>query len=270
MSFCFVATFFIVVSPFHYSPNHKVMDIYTWLKDPKRSYKDGLEILEKAKHPHFAFYAKQTSTGPDSFAFRKLTSILQNEARKLSFRPEAKQDIPVIKVVDLKKRAAKTKDHTPHYTQPKDPFRIADINLVDIRELPENLRDDVKKIKAITADLSKLHAEMRAETSAQKRKKLLEDITAMESQRSSMWANIDAWREENKSADSSLSDEQKIRKEAAENAIKTAQRIDTLKININRAKKEIKEKTDLTPAKVKSREEKIKAWEVELGDLEKK
>lgn len=256
------------------------MNLKSWLADPNRSYDDGVELLRAIRHPKLSFFvnAKPQKPGPDSYHFRLMVSFLQNASRKLAQRKDETTDIPVIKVIDLSPKGPASptgKGKTPpkaSKTSPgkgKDSFRIADLDLIDIRQLPENLKTDYKNIKVLFSEIGRKHAEMKAAKSDKQRKALLEDLTSMEAQRLAMWKGINEWYDANKgkAADNAENDEKKIAEEAAKRAVARVKRMDTLKINIARANKEIKS-GKISEAKVKSRKEKIVAWEKELSDLE--
>lgn len=259
------------------------MDLSKWLQNPKRTYADGIDLLKQCKHPKLAFFQQVSDPKPDDYHFRLLVSILQNEARKRGQKPAAKEEIPVIKVTTLpaktgKKASAKSADppkpDPTRDTTDNKSFRIADLDLIDIRELPENLAKDYKDIKTLMPEIGKLHTELKSAKTDEKRKEIAEAVTALEEKRTSLWAGINEWyktktEEEKAKAEEPLTDEAekaRIASEAAEKAIARSKRIDTLKINISRAQKEIDSKK-LTPAKVKSREEKIVLWQQELDDL---
>ena len=256
------------------------MNLNSWLADPKRSYDDGVELLRAIRHQKLPFFekAKPLKPVPDSYHFRLMVSYLQNASRKLAQHKEEPTDIPVIKVIDLSpkgpvaptskgKTTPKTSKQAP--AKGKDTFRIADLDLIDIRQLPENLKSDYKSLRVLFSAISRKHAEMKAAKSDKQRKALLEDLRSMEAQRLSMWKGINEWYDANKgkSADGQENDEKKIAEEAAKRAVARVKRIDTLKINIARANKEIKS-GKISESKVKSRKEKIVAWAKELSDLE--
>jgi hypothetical protein len=259
------------------------MNLTEWLQNPKRTYADGVELLKVLRHSKLAFFQQVKDPKPDDYHFRLLISVLQNEARKRGQKPAEKQEIPLIKVTTLPAKPGKTsppKTEDPPKTDPgnEEPgntsFRIADLDLIDIRELPEDLAKDYKEIKGIMPEIGKLHTALKSAKTDDSRKDIAEAITALEEKRTSLWAGINEWynkktEEDKAKAAEPLTDEAekaRIAAEAAEKAIARSKRIDTLKINISRAQKEI-DSQKLTAAKVKSREEKIVLWQQELDDL---
>jgi hypothetical protein len=254
------------------------MNLKTWLSDPKRSYADGVELLKALKHKKLAFFQAEKDPKPESYHFRLLVSILQNEARKKGQQPSSNQEVPLIKVTSIPlkdaKKPSKTKGKETDPPSSEDSgkdFRIVDLDLIDIRELPEELAEDFKTIKLMTPEIGKLHAALKVAKDDKTRKEISEDLVAAESQRAHLWEGINEWyktRPATTEATDSEEDKKRIADEAAKKAIQKVKRIDTLKINIARAIKEIKSKK-LSAAKVKSREEKLIVWQKELEDLEK-
>jgi len=245
-----------------------MINISLWLSDPNRTYQEGLQLLQKLKPKEYPFYASVLNPDPGSYHFRMLVSLLRNEERKLiqarSIPPSyLKHDPPVIAVTkldltDSKKTTSKKAETTTGLVIVSNP-------VVDFKELPPALQEVYLQNKSFTPQIARKHVELKAANTDAQRKSLLEDITSMESQRAANWKTLDNWWSKHK-MDSDKAESFDNEKEIAAQAVRKVKRIETLKINISRATKELK---TMTGKKADSRKSKLVLWNKELSDLEK-
>jgi len=234
------------------------MNVHSWLLNPKRSYADGVELLKSLKPKDAMFFASVQNPSPDSYHFRFLVSKLQNESRKMAQQPAKIQEVSNIRIIDVP-----TKPATGSKTDKELSARFADHPLIDVRELPENLQSDFQTIKGLSREIARLHTMLKAATTDDERKSLLESLKESEAKQKELWASLDKWQADRKLP--VVEPEKVNEKKIAEQALARARRIDTLKINISRATRELEK---VTGKKAESRKEKIAAWEVELKGLE--
>jgi hypothetical protein len=243
------------------------MNVHEWLKDPKRSYKDGVELL-KAKRPKDGeFFAKVNNPEADSYHFRLLMSKLQNEARKELQQVPKKEESAVksvINVNDLKRPVTgKASTSAPTGKQNGISVRIVGNPTVDFKLLPENLQVKFNRNKSIVKELAQKQVELKGAKTDAERKQFLNSLTGLQAEQKENWKEIDDYWEENKSKLTAVDPN----KELADLAIKRVRRIETLKINISREQKSLANAPEDKKAK---KIEKVAAWQKELDDLDKK
>jgi len=239
--------------------------VHEWLRDSKKSYAEGVAILKEARPKDSAFFEKVSNAATDSYHFRMLISKLQNVARIQLQNPVKKETAikSTVKVVDIKK--ATTNKATTNKTPTKgknDSVRITSNPTVDFKLLPEDLQEKYLRNKDIVKEMAQNQVEMKAADTDEKRKSFMDKLTALETEKKENWKDIDEWWAGNKPEEKVLTDEEKI----AQKVLEKSRRIETLKINISRGKKELDK---LQPEKRAKKEEKIASWEKELSDLQK-
>jgi len=238
-----------------------MQELINWLDNPERTYEKGCLILKKHSLKEAAFFLSVKEPDPESYHFRMMINKLQNTGRKLSQNKQVDVSAPVVDIKglksDLKGKAA------------SGPVIVSN-PIVDFKELPAVLQEKFLANKSLTQSIARFHVQMKAAVNDEVRKTLVNDIAEFEGQKAENWAAIDHWWKENKT-DKVLvkdieADQEAINKEIAEKAVARVRRIDTLKINIARAAKEVK---SLTGKKESDRIAKIEKWNIELADLEK-
>lgn len=239
---------------------------HEWLKNPQRSYNDGILILKSKQPKEAAFFEKVKNPPAGSYHFRMLFSKLENIARKELQNPAAKTESAVktvVRVNDIKKSTSKpAKPGQPLQPGNTGSVRITSNPTVDYKELPEDLQQKFMRNKEITKAMAQKQQELKAAKDDQERKLLMGGLMSLETEKKANWKAIDEWWQNNKPIKKELTAEEKI----AQEAILKARRVETLKINIARDKK----KLDKLPEEKKSKViEKITNWEKELSDLQK-
>ncbi|MBW6490836.1 MAG: hypothetical protein K0B15_06525 [Lentimicrobium sp.] len=227
-------------------------NLLPWLKNPKRTYTDGLTLLKSFNHKDLPYYSKFENPDAQSFQFRMLYSIIKNLARIQAQHPAA---IPETKIPDQK---------LPHKV--KTPGIIVVSNpIVDVKELPENLSSLYFQNKALTKEISQDHVQLKSVKTDTERKTLLDGIIEKESTRASNWKAIDAWWLENKNQKADPPEEISDKKQIQQETLLLIKKTNALKINISRATKEMKL---LTGKKAENRKLKIENWKKQLSELE--
>jgi hypothetical protein len=235
-----------------------MVNIFSWLADPKRSYLDGMNLLKSLKPKELPYYSQFVEPDPGSYQFRMLYSVIQNIARKTA-QNTVRVDSPSISVQQIKTIVKASKEK-------KSGIVVVSNPLVDVKELPEDMQTLYFSTKKLTVDIAREHVRLKSAATDDERKGLLADITRMESLRASNWKSIDSWWEENKLPKEPLPTEAPDAKEIARDALSRNKRINTLKINLSRALKELK---TMTGKKAEARNLRIEAWNKELNELEK-
>jgi len=249
-----------------------LQNILTWLQNPARDYKTGLEIyMEYRSNKKFdQFFQSVTEPAPGSMQFKMLLQKVNEIYRKVQQNPGLTKPEPItvkpINIDELKKNKL-------------DPIgsnrpRIVENPLVNVKELPEDLQKLYFENKALTKEISDLHTQLKAlpkdKRYDNKRKELANIICLKDDKRAANWLAIDTWWRDNKE----LTEDQKKQFDARRIDLKSAlkeakiiiQRIDTLKINISREKKRVEK----DPQLAEKLNTKITEWEKELGELEEK
>lgn len=236
-------------------------NIQHWLSDDKRNYQDGLALYNqyKTSAKHDKFFNSVSNPDPGGIHFNMLTTQLQNISRKLKQNPslikgkslEVKKLSPTIKAAKLSDEEAKRP-------------RVVDNPLVDVKELPEHLKEKYFENKNLIKERSKVHAEMRNLPDDKKndadRKKLAGQVLNLDKKMADNWKAIDTWWKQRQEGEKEPAKQKDVVKEALEKK----KRVGLLKNYINREQKKIEK----DPAREKEGKKKIDAWEQELEKLE--
>lgn len=239
---------------------------HEWLKDQKKIYADGVEILRAKQPKDTPFFEKVKNPPAGSYHFRMLISKLENVARKELQNPTEVSETAVKKRIDINNlHRTSAKPDKPGNVKPEKTdgsLRITSNPTVEFKVLPEDLQVKYMRNKEVVRLMSQKQVELKAATTDQERKVLIEEISGLDLEKKANWKAIDEWWSKNKPAQKELTKEEKI----AQAAIDKARRIETLKINISRDKKKLAKVAEEKKAKAV---EKIEMWEKELRDLQK-
>jgi len=258
------------------------MTLYEWLINPKPNYTAGIELYkqfernvnyikyfnqvedsEKGK-PHFDMLHKQLA---------RFVRIYPDKVKAVAV--EAKK-IGVTKIVigkKTKKTAVKTEEpETPERKR----IRIAgEFELVNPKDLSEELQKVFFDVKARFGNMKELHNKIKAAKNTDNVEALTIELTNLEEINYKEWGKIDAVLKDGKSEKKNLGG-RSLLKEYSENE----RRINTLKINIPRAKKDLEKlglekdgcqdakQLKLINKKIRTRNKSIGKWNVELKKLE--
>ncbi|MBK6967071.1 MAG: hypothetical protein IPH20_24995 [Bacteroidales bacterium] len=86
-----------------------MVNIFSWLADPKRSYLDGMNLLKSLKPKELPYYSQFVEPDPGSYQFRMLYSVIQNIARKTA-QNTVRVDSPSISVQQIKTMVKASKE----------------------------------------------------------------------------------------------------------------------------------------------------------------
>lgn len=218
-----------------------------WLNDPERTFAEGLEIYKanNGMDKNYEFFHNATNPMPGGLHFNLLIDRLRVLSRKQTSQPD--QTDKVIKAVGPAISVQRIKY--------PGKLKIVANDLVDVKELPENLQKLYFANKDLVKTISGAHAALKSAKTDDERSKQMTIALEAEEKKYANWRAIDTWWKENK--------EGKQPTALTENK---AKRQETVRKAILRAKKEIKD-GNLSPKQKKAREEKIATWNQELKDL---
>lgn len=243
-------------------------EVSAWLANPKRNYAKGVELYDKYKiNKKFdKFFASANNPEPGSpqsqLLYKKLATIdrklKQNTQLVESEKPTVKKSISV-KAINTDKKGKKTAKKSDDKTAKNDPKRprIVENPLIDVKELPDDLKVKYFENKERTKLLSQKHEELKKAKTDKDRKLIADQITVLENDRSAAWKEIDTWWNANKKQDMSPTQDPEI--------VKQANKISNLKNYIRRANADSKKHPD----KKEANDKKVEKWQKELDELTK-
>jgi len=260
-----------------------IIEITKWINNPKRKYQDGIKLYNQHKIDgrYDRFFSEVPDPLQDDIHFRLLVKKLMNIARKLSNKVPAKEKHAK---TDLKK--AKPITVTPInldkvsagadvgklrsnrlYINKCLTLDYGDLSQKDKEVFFENegyfqaKKDNYFVISDMERQKKSIQAKMKNAGTDKERKELLLSLEKVEEYVKQRWAVIDDW-------DYKVKDADDIKTQmAVKEALKSARRIENLKIYISRAEKDLKTKTYKEKSR-KNKEKKIEYWKKELEKLE--
>lgn len=246
-------------------------DVHTWLKEPKKIYSEGVEILQFHSPKEAVFYAAEKNPPPDGYHFRMLIKKLQNIARvqlqnHKANEPAVKKIIVVNELPQTDPSPAKSTIAGRNISKSPSMTIIPANPTVEFNKLPEDLKKKYLQNKEMNSRISDKHKQLKEPSlNNDERKKILDELISLQKQVKSNWTAIDKWWNSNEKPQPVAAPNHEA--DIAEAAVKRMKRIEGLKINISRARREIeKDPKHKTAAKKK---EKIAIWQKELNDLQK-
>lgn len=259
------------------------MDIVKqWINNPQRKYRDGLAIYHKIKRnkEKDAFFNAVSDAPAGSLHFNLLIQEVKNAYRVLLSKGEQFEDKPkppapgkpiTTAPLKLDKKLA-VLDQKPSSSSAA---RFVHNSLVEVTSLPEDLQQKFFRNQEITRELSGLHQQLKASKTDQDRALVASQIDVLFHERQTNWTQIDQFAGVDASLESTTKESTiedglhgpEGQNELAKQMLESKKRLDTVKINISRVEKELQSK-ELTPAKIRSRKSRLKAWKEELSELE--
>lgn len=267
------------------------MNIFEWLKAPEGKYTEGVALYKQFKKDktYIQFFKQVETSEPGDQHFDILKKQLariarihgQNAAEKtVKTKPIAVKPIE-IKGKRTSSSVALAKDGKKPAGKPtpgKKHLRIVEeFNLINPKDLPKNLQIVFFDIKARFGEMKELHNKIKHAKSADNVKELTENLVGLEEINYKEWGKIDEWAK-NPNTDK--------KKDGGRNAFQEFQenerRIESVKINVSRANKELKKlnldrDAESDPKKLKKLDKKIKyrksiipEWEKELETLKQR
>ena len=159
--------------------------INAWLSNPKRKYKDGLEIFmtlsSATQKKNFKEYFEKDSDKVTEQFDQKFTMLVNQVSfihNRIKQNPEAFKQA-VLAEETIRVDHGKTEDDPSGDKKP----------LLDV--LPEALAPIYARIKEIVPLMAKLHADMANEPADDKRIPLMNELVALDDERRAAWAQID-------------------------------------------------------------------------------
>jgi len=259
------------------------MNIFDWLKSPKNKYLEGVKLYKQFKNDNYVQYFEQVQTSEPGEAHfdmlhKQLARLARIQGQKAAEVTVEAKDIKVAPVVITGKDTKETKNPVVTERDQKHIKIVEQFELLNPKDLPEDLQIVFFAIKERFGKMKELHNKIKQAKDGDDISDLTQEITNLEDENYIEWGKIDAWAK-NLDPDKKKDDGRSVFHEFEENK----RRIETVKINIPRAKKEIdqfnkqlKDK-DITTKdlrslknKIKRREKNIPEWEKELTDLAKR
>lgn len=244
-----------------------LQEINAWLSNPSKDYRVGLQIYDqyKVNNKFDDYFHSVEDPGENDMHFKLLVKNVRDIHRKLLTNPALiKTQTIVVKQIDTDDLKKKSGHRSPNAANRP---RIVENPIINPKDLPEDLQKLYFENKNLTKKLSVKHAEMadmdQAEKNNEKRRQLADEICLMDDTRTANWNQIDTWWKDNKLK---TDDEKENFNASKQEVLKTARRIETIKINISRAEKELKK----NPDRKNKLDPKIKKWKEELTGLEQK
>lgn len=222
--------------------------ITAWLANPKRKYKEGLEIFKAmasdAQKKNFLQYF-DTDTEEVTQQFDVKFTMLVNQVAFIQNR--VKSNPEAFKQAVLSGKAQTTENKAPAK--------------IDLDKLPQDLQPLLDRIKEIVPLMARLHADMDNEPADDKRLPIIKELVKLDDERRAAWAKIDNY------TPSEL--ETQVAEKTIAMGADIQKRILQVKENIARNKENIKKHTankKMTLAK-KARE-RVEQYTDELAQLE--
>jgi len=247
------------------------MNIQSFLSDPNRQYKTGIELynLVKTSKEYDNFFANAGSPNVGDLAFNILDKQL---ARALRKQNDKQMDLPItaIETQDVGKPIAVNKiQHQQYKSTPNTGAtnQLIDIpGLVDVNTLPEEIKAAYLENKKLMVEISGARQRMAACTQASERQPIAREIAALHQRKEANWQMINKYVKHGQH-ESETNQQPEESYDPVSEALKTNRRIETVKINISRAQKEINS-GNLKGKKLETRLNSLQKWETELAELE--
>lgn len=225
-----------------------VQKISTWLSNPKRKYKEGLQIFkalasDKQKTNFKEYFEKDADLVKDQFDI-KFTTLVNQVAfisNRIKANPEAfKKAIGIDKKQETGDKKQETGDKT---------------------DLPAELEPVMARIKEIVPLMAKLHADMSNEPADDKRIPIIRELVKLDDERRAAWATIDNYEP---------SEEEKvIEAKTIAMGADIQKRILQVRENISRNKDNVKKHTANKKLELAAKaKEKVEKYTDELAQLE--
>lgn len=235
--------------------------INNWLINPSRKFSQGLTLYNRYKpNGKFDEYFNKHSSNPDSTArgvlFHKINHINHliranpdYFEKKLIAHTITQKPVAAIKTPMVKKNAP-----------------IFDHNNIKSADLPEKLQKDFLRIQEITPILGGLHAKLRAATHNVDAKNIIDQISALDSEKRTLWGNIDAYTGK---ADNALDKKPvKVKPKMPDASAKLRKQIQALRDSMNKRKKTLDQQKKTKPHLAKKSAVAIKQYQLKITDLE--
>jgi hypothetical protein len=161
--------------------------INNWLKNPNRSFADGIAIRNKYKinNKMDAFFAQANPDSPDGVTLGMLLQEITKIHIKLINNPKL-FEVKAAETVAAKQIIA------PSPTPSKNRVKI-ESDKVKESDLPEELKPVFARIQKISPLLGAKHANLKAEMDEKKSKLLAEEVVSLDAEKRGLWAMIDAY-----------------------------------------------------------------------------
>jgi hypothetical protein len=165
-----------------------IVVINDWLKNPNRSFADGITIRNKYKinNKMDAFFANANPNAPNGVEI----GMLQQEITKIHIKLINNPKLIEVKAVQESERGivintSKTPTQSRRVKIESDKVKESD--------LPEELKPVFARIQEISPLLGAKHANLKAETDEAKSQVQAEEVVALDAEKRELWAKIDAF-----------------------------------------------------------------------------
>jgi len=261
-----------------------IIEISKWINNPKRKYQDGIKFYNQHKidSKYDRFFSEVLDTAQGDIHFILLFKKLMNIARKLSNQVPAKKQKP--EKTDIKKakpitvtpiKLDKTLTGADVGKLRSNGLYINKCLTLDYNDLSQKdkevffgdegyfqaKKDNYFVISDMERQKKSFQAKMKNVKTDVERKNLLSTLEELDEKSSICWKVIDDW--DYKAQDSA---DVKIQI-AVKEALRSARRIENLKIYISKAEKDLKIKSYKEKSR-RNKEKKIEYWKKELEKLE--
>lgn len=226
-----------------------------WLQNPDRKYQDGLLIYKEVfgMDKQYAFFANAPEAKPAGLHYNLLTEKIRVAERRIGNTLPDSAETVSLPNPDIRLKPIRAE---------KSP-RFVDNHLVEVTLLPAELQEKFFRNKQIMKELAGEHGAMKAAADDAARSTHLEMCKVLEEEKDANWKSIDSWWEENGQKTVQPGEKKPEQNKEEPNAEK---RMETVRKAILRVKKELKD-TTMDLKKIKSKKEKLAAWEKEMSDL---
>ena len=250
-----------------------------WLKNPKRDYKEGVELYKRHKgaDQFYSFFSKKEDASPKDPEYKmlvqRLTKVQRIEAakrKKQPQKPEPKKRTKDIKVTDIK--GNKKSGHVEGLRQnSKYLSKILSLKWKDLdqrdkevffdkkeyfeykRRLFIEISDNVKEIKT-------LHVSLKKNQDKKERAGILNQMKSLEDGNTELWQKIDDWVSEIPGDDQN--------KDPMKRGVELQKKKDNLKGSIRRTQNKLKNNVYKTEKTKKNAEQRVVDMQKELEKLE--
>ncbi len=235
--------------------------INQWLNNPSRKFAEGLALYDRYKpNKKFDEFFRKNAGNPDSTTRNVLIHKLNHVAHLIS------SNAAYFEKMLIAQQTTQKPVSTIKTPVVKKNIPITDHAKIKGADLPEDLHKDFLRIQEITPILGGLHAKLRATTDNAFAKKIVDEISALDSEKRSLWGHID---QHTGKADDALDKKPvKAKKAQPDPGAKIKKQIQALRDSMNKRKKTLAQQKKTKPHLAKKTAVAIKQYQLKIADLE--
>lgn len=173
--------------------------LLNWLQGPRRTYAEGLAlfglIADNASKVRFIpFFREEMSPAPNDIHINLLVDKLSRFGREIRVNPQYRSEVMSSEFVFSPSEHTSTAERQP-VSAASHPAPSG-VRFTYPSGLPDSLRDSYDRIREITPQYARLHADLGNATSDDERKDLANRLCALDDERRRLWDKLDSWAKE--------------------------------------------------------------------------